>query len=64
MKPGLILNMRMQNSTRFKAPSPSKSPSLNMHINSSSLKSSTPNTAAFFFKLSYVITPFSLSINN
>jgi hypothetical protein len=64
INPGLNLNMRVQNSISFKAPSPSKSPSLSMHITSSSLIPSNPSKAEFLFKLSNVITPFSSSTSN
>lgn len=63
IKSGLNLNIRVQNSISSRAPSPSISPSMTMHINSSSLIPCIPSKAEFFFKLSNVITSFSLSIS-
>ncbi|KAI3457259.1 hypothetical protein Pfo_013922 [Paulownia fortunei] len=48
----------------FHAPSPLRSPSVTILCNSSSLKSCSPRRAEFFFKLSNVMSPFSLSISS
>ena len=63
IKPGLNLNMRMQNSIWLRAPSPSRSPSISIKTISSSPMSFNPSRKLFLFKLSNVMSPFSQSIS-